>query len=104
MQTGYVASPDCLRTCGLLGAVSSFSMVQFALPPPVWVAVQPGGGAPVLRSSKFTVPASAVPAMRAVVTAMEADVFISALPIDLVRLISPLGLRGRLRWCSIAAR
>ena len=45
-QTGYVATPDCLRTFGLLGAVSSFSIVHFAVPLPVFVAVQPAGAFP----------------------------------------------------------
>lgn len=58
MQTGYVARPDCLRTFGLLGAVGSASTVHFGCPVPVFVAVQPGGGAPVARLSKFVVSAS----------------------------------------------
>src|SRR5215831_6678514 len=58
-QIGKVAWPDCFRTFGLLGAVSSFSTVHFSWPVPVLVAVHPGGGAPVLRLSKFTVSASA---------------------------------------------
>src|SRR5438094_5495909 len=62
-QTGYVASPDCFSTSGLLGALSSFSMVHFASPLPVLVAVQPGGASPALASSKLMVSASAVPAM-----------------------------------------
>src|SRR5438105_4261460 len=61
MQTGNVAVPDCLSTFGLLGAESSFSTLHFAEPLPVWVAVQPGGGAPGLRSSKLMVSARAVP-------------------------------------------
>src|SRR5436309_4586779 len=59
-QTGYVASPDCFRTFGLLGAVSSFSIVHFAAPLPVFVAIQPGGAAPSVTSSKLIVSASAV--------------------------------------------
>src|SRR5262249_55342803 len=59
MQMGNVARPDCFRTFGLLGAVSSLSTVHFAAPLPVWVAVQPGGGAPVSKLSKLTVSASA---------------------------------------------
>src|SRR2546425_10474428 len=47
-HTGYVASPDCLRTFGLLGAVSSFSVVHFSSPLPVLVAVHPGGASPAL--------------------------------------------------------
>src|SRR5215472_10118949 len=61
-QTGKVAWPDCFRTLGALGAVSSFSMVHFSWPVPVLVAVQPGSGAPVLRLSKFTVSANAMAA------------------------------------------
>src|SRR5713226_3804762 len=66
MQTGYVACPDCLSTLGWLGAEGSFSTVHFAAPVPVFVAVQPGGGAPVVRLSKFTVSASATLASIAV--------------------------------------
>src|SRR5438132_1013582 len=54
-QTGYVATPACFRTFGLLGAVSSFSIVHLALPLPVFVAVQPAGGWPVAALSKKTV-------------------------------------------------
>src|SRR6266480_2983912 len=61
MQTGKVATPDCLSTFGLLGAESSFSTDHFAEPLPVCVAVQLGGGAPVFASSKLIVSASAVP-------------------------------------------
>src|SRR5262245_4242198 len=53
IQTGKVASPDCLSTFGLLGAVSSFSTVQFAVPLPVFVAVQPDGDLPVSVESKL---------------------------------------------------
>src|SRR6266576_5582604 len=60
-QTGNVAWPDCFKTFGLLGAESSFSTAHFAVPLPVCVAVQPGGGAPVFASSKLIVSASAVP-------------------------------------------
>src|SRR5436190_23009869 len=74
-QTGYVASPDCLRTFGLLGAVSSFSIVHFASPLPVFVAVQPGGAAPGLASSKLTVSAEALPAKRQVVSIIVANGF-----------------------------
>src|SRR5947207_14341729 len=59
MQTGNVASPLCLSTCGLLGAVSSFSAAHFAEPLPVCVAVQPAGAAPGLAASKLMVSASA---------------------------------------------
>src|SRR5258706_11164783 len=62
MQTGYVACPDCLSTFGLLGAESSFSTIHFAAPVTVFVAVQPGGGAPVVRLSKLIVSARAGPA------------------------------------------
>src|SRR5713101_7313986 len=61
MQTGNVSTPDCFNTFGLLGAESSFSTDHFAEPLPVWVAVQRGGGPPVLTSSKLIVSASAVP-------------------------------------------
>src|SRR5207253_5423304 len=54
-QMGYVATPDCFRTFGLLGAVSSFSIVHLALPFPVFVAVQPAGAWPVGALSKETV-------------------------------------------------
>src|SRR5712691_8904059 len=59
MQTGNVASPDCFNTFGLLGADSSFSIAHFAVPLPVCVAVQPGSGPPVFKSSKLTVSAVA---------------------------------------------
>src|SRR5215510_7268239 len=52
-QIGKVAWPDCLSTFGLLGAVSSFSTVHFAVPLPVLVAVQPGGSLPVSIESKL---------------------------------------------------
>src|SRR5215831_2793248 len=65
MQTGYVASPDCLRTFGLEGAESSATISHLAWPEPVWVAVQPGGGAAVLRSSKCAVSATAMVLTRA---------------------------------------
>src|SRR6266568_8964439 len=67
-QTGYVASPDCLRTFGLLGAVSSFSMVHFASPLPVLVAVHPGGASPGLALSKPMVSARAADVMRLLMT------------------------------------
>src|SRR5207253_10587276 len=59
MQTGKVAWPDCFNTFGLLGAASSFSIAHLAVPLPVCVAIQPGGGAPVFMSSKLTVSAMA---------------------------------------------
>src|SRR5881628_1923860 len=74
-QIGYVASPDCFSTFGLLGAVSSFSIVHFASPLPVFVAVQPGGAAPGVASSKLMVSACAVTASRAVVNAIFIRVF-----------------------------
>jgi hypothetical protein len=52
---GYVATPDCFNTFGLLGALSSFSIVHFGLPVPVLVAVQPAGALPTAALSKFTV-------------------------------------------------
>src|SRR5206468_8591215 len=67
-QTGYVASPDCLSTFGLLGAVSSFSIVHFASPLPVLVAVHPGGASPGLASSKLMVWANALLVIRLVIT------------------------------------
>ena len=57
MQMGNVATPDCFNTFGLLGAESSFSTDHFAEPLPVCVAVHPGGAAPALKLSKFTVSA-----------------------------------------------
>src|SRR5439155_7493747 len=61
-QTGYVATPDCFSTFGLLGAVSSFSMVHFALPLPVLVAVQPAGALPMPELSKLAVSGAAATA------------------------------------------
>src|SRR3989441_11614037 len=75
-QRGYVASPDCLRTFGLLGAVSSFSMAHFASPLPVFVAVQPGGAAPGVASSKLMVSARAADVMRLVMKIMVLMVFL----------------------------
>src|SRR5204863_8700675 len=73
-HTGYVATPDCFRTFDLLGAVSSFSIVHFALPVPVLVAVQPAGGWPSGALSKFTTTSAtaittSVPATTSVATA-----------------------------------
>src|SRR6266545_1891494 len=62
MHTGYVAWPDCFNTLGLLGAVSSFSMVHFASPVPVLVAVQPAGAVPAAKLSKLTTSASSTTA------------------------------------------
>src|SRR5215831_8908549 len=63
---------------GLLGAVLSFSTVHFALPLPVWVAVQPGGGAPVFMSSKVTVSAVASGAANVATTVMTRQAFINS--------------------------
>src|SRR5205809_3974117 len=52
-QTGKVACPDCFNTFGLLGAELSLSTVHFAVPLPVCVAVQPGGGTPAFMSSSL---------------------------------------------------
>src|SRR5882762_8255974 len=81
-QTGYVASPDCLRTFGLLGAVSSFSIVHLASPLPVFVAVHPGGASPGLASSKLMVCACAVTANRPVVNASFIMAFMVALMVS----------------------
>jgi len=62
MQTGYVAWPACFWTFGLLGAVLSASIVHFASPLAVLVAVQPGGGTPASRLSKLTESAAATAA------------------------------------------
>src|SRR5439155_1900845 len=70
MQTGYVTSPDCFRTLGLLGAVASAATAHLASPLPFGVADQPGGGAPVLRSSKLIVSASAVQVTKLAITAV----------------------------------
>src|SRR5205823_1413778 len=78
MQTGYVARPDCLSTFGLLGAVLSASIVHFASPVPVLVAVQPGGGAPAFMVSKFTVSARATTASAAAKRIANARVFTEA--------------------------
>src|SRR2546426_704000 len=78
MHTGYVAWPDCLSTFGLLGAVLSTSIVHFASPVPVLVAVQPGGGAPAFRLSKLTESASATTDSNVVVRMTAGTVFIEA--------------------------
>src|SRR5439155_5239817 len=77
MHTGYVARPDCLSTFGLLGAVSSLSIVHFASPVPVLVAVQPGGGVPIVRSSKLRVCANAALAEVNVKSAITGSSFIA---------------------------
>src|SRR5262249_18499760 len=51
----------------------SFSTLHLAVPAPVFVAVQPGGGAPAVRLSKLTVCANATPA--------------SVIPKNIVRLV-----------------
>src|SRR5271157_873684 len=79
MQTGKVATPDCLRTLGLLGAESSATTAHLGSPLPVLVAVQPGGGAPVLRLSKLTVSADALPVMTPIINPRAWIVFITAL-------------------------
>src|SRR5438105_10548488 len=75
-QTGNVAWPDCFITFGLLGAESSFSIAHFAVPLPVCVAVQPGGGVPVFMSSKLTVSAMASPVATVIVIIVKLSVFI----------------------------
>src|SRR5439155_9184163 len=100
-QTGYVASPDCFSTFGLLGAVSSFSMVHFASPLPVFVAVQPGGAAPGVASSKLTVAVNAVVVIRLVITRNVLSVFMVFLlfiwiPVDVRPSAKP---PGRLQGC-----
>src|SRR5437762_11671630 len=79
-QTGDVAWPDCFKTFGLLGAESSFSTAHFAVPLPVCVAVQPGGGAPVSMSSKLTVSATAVPVAIVIAIIVTLIFFIDSLP------------------------
>src|ERR1035441_7824533 len=59
MQIGYVPSPDCFSTFGLLGAEPSCAMLHFAAPVPVRVPVQWGGSLPGLASSKPAVSANA---------------------------------------------
>src|ERR1035441_4114614 len=58
MQIGYLPSPDCFSTFGLLGAESSRSTFHLAAPVPVTVPVQWGGSLPGFALSKPTVPAS----------------------------------------------
>src|SRR5438034_2294919 len=77
MQMGYVARPDCFRTFGLLGAVSSFSTVHFGSPVPVFVAVHPGGGSPILRLSKLTASANTTATTTATVSVTTAKAFMS---------------------------
>src|SRR5206468_9543347 len=76
-QMGYVATPDCFRTFGLLGAESSVSIVHLALPLPVLVAVQPAGGWPCGALSKLTDSFGAAAIKTAAVTTRTAS-FIAA--------------------------
>src|SRR5437879_8440451 len=77
MQTGKVAWPDCFNTFGLLGAASSFSIAHLAVPLPVCVAIQPGGGAPVFISSKLTVSAMATAVAMVIAIIVKHSVFTS---------------------------
>ena len=77
MQTGKVAWPDCFNTFGLLGAASSFSIAHLAVPLPVCVALQPGGGAPVFMSSKLTVSAMATAVTKVIAIIIKLNVFTS---------------------------
>src|SRR2546423_15447966 len=77
MQMGYVARPDCFRTFGLLGAVSSCSTLHFGSPVPVFVAVHPGGGAPASRLSKLIVSADMTTASTGTAYVTRAHAFIS---------------------------
>src|SRR6266446_3198194 len=78
MQTGKVAWPDCFNTFGWLGAEASFSTDHFAVPLPVCVAVQPGGGTPAFMSSKFTVSAAARAVAMVVTIMVKSDAFIGS--------------------------
>src|SRR5260370_12331187 len=82
MQTGKVAWPDCFNTFGLLGAESSFSIAHLAVPLPVCVALQPGGGAPVFMSSKLTVWAMALAVAMVIAIIVKLNAFIVFLLID----------------------
>src|SRR5437899_9235267 len=82
MQTGKVAWPDCFNTFGLLGAEASFSTDHFAVPLPVCVAVQPGGGIPAFMSSKLTVSAMASPVAMVVAIIVKLNVFIVSFLVD----------------------
>src|SRR2546430_8203758 len=75
MQTGKVAWPDCFNTFGLLGAEASFSTDHFAVPLPVCVAVQPGGGGPDFISSKLTVSAMATAVAMAIAIILKPNAF-----------------------------
>ena len=63
-QIGKVPSPDCLRTLGLLGADSSFSMLHLGLPLPVTVPFQLAGSALGFSWSKLIVSPDAALAHR----------------------------------------
>src|SRR2546425_6299121 len=82
MQTGKVAWPDCFNTFGLLGEELSFSTDHFAVPLPVCVAVQPGGG-PDFISSKLTVSAVASPVVMAATIVVNLNVFIVSFLVDI---------------------
>src|SRR5438034_10934300 len=86
MQTGKVAAPDCFNTFGLLGAESSFSTNHFAEPLPVCVAVHPGGAAPALKLSKFTVSADD----NAAIAALASDAKRSGFIFDAFSMYPPL--------------
>src|SRR5687767_5301237 len=58
IASGYVASPDCFRTFGLLGALLSCSTVHFGSPLPVLVRFQPAGADPDFKSSKLMLAAT----------------------------------------------
>jgi len=60
----------------LLGAESSFSTDHFAEPLPVCAAVHPGGAAPGLKLSKFTVSAHDDAAIAALASDAKSGVFI----------------------------
>src|SRR5262245_37718719 len=74
-QTGKVASPDGLRTCGWLGAEASSSTLHWGVPLPVFVAVQPGGGSPVFALSKLIVSANAPLTIKFVMRIIREEVF-----------------------------
>src|SRR6266700_1327135 len=109
MQTGYVASPDCFKTFGLLGAESSATTAHLAAPFPVLVAVHPGGGAPVFKSSKFTLSESALLFVRLVISASVCKVlnvsiyeFLVWFPVGFCCGIYIISLRGHPRGCFLS--
>src|SRR5437870_2919150 len=79
-------------------------MVHFSVPVPVFVAVQPGGGAPALRLSKLTASASAMAARTVIAnTTVSRDVFIEPpilVPECVLQLHQQLNLR--LHFATIA--